>query len=575
MENHTHNTFEEEPIPAEVVQAVKNVLSSFLLTAKNFTIYPEEHASTQRLVTSCKSSLDAFFKIEPNLKLDIEQGTILYKGEVVHTDPKGTEGLAFLFFRDGIRWIELKRGIENHELLMFFRLTNQYKKLQDESDSDLVTAFYGANFTNIAYEATEVFWEAETLLDFSQLEATEKGTGGGGYRDEEENIFEDSDSDLPLSIADASVDRNLWKLSNKESAILSTLVKKENDEKIADNIYEILLVILESQTQKEDFQTTLHFIMEEVIDSFRQLRFTDIQILLKALTGLYKKKQDVEWIASLIMSFFQNLGVPPVINALLHALAQLENEDPKLLKEARSVCLFLPALAIGPLSESLTDMKTLTQQRILMEIIGMLAQRNFEIFEAQVEKADNDVLAKLLIILGHLKEKKAEEILLQKIEHPADNVRKAAVTTLLKRDAKMITKLFHLIEDPDESIQQSILYGLGQQKSTLTESLLINYMEQKAFTKKTKKHISACFMALGGCASTQALPFLRKILLEKGWNSSFGMGKSVFRVGAALALLSINSVEAKDVLNDAAQSSHSAVSGALQKAIEEKQHATQ
>jgi HEAT repeat protein len=217
--------------------------------------------------------------------------------------------------------------------------------------------------------------------------------------------------------------------------------------------------------------------------------------------------------------------------------------------------------------------KNPAQQKLFLEIIGILAQRNFKAFKELINTSDADKLAKLIILLGYIKGKESDAILMEKIHHPSVSVRQAAIKILLARDAQTISKLFPLIDDPDESIRQTVFFGIGQQKSNLAESLLLNYIEQKAFKHSSQDHVLSCLKALGGCGSEHSHGLLKKILLDQGWNSTFGFGRPVFRKGAAAALLIMDSVEAKNILNKAAQSSFSIVRDALQKAIEEKENA--
>jgi hypothetical protein len=556
---------------AEAITAAKKVLASIQNAVKNFALYPETHASTQRLLTAVKSSFDEFFAIQKDLRLTIEQDRLLLGGQEIHHDPENTEGLAFLFFRDGLKWFEFQDGLEIQELITFFSLLNQYRSLQAESDGDLVTAFYGADFSHIAYEASEDFFEGEPLLDLSQLNVN--AAHGGDFLDEEktEDDKDRSDDSTYISIADPSINRNLWQITEEESAILNHMVDKENKGLGPADVFEVLLVILKSQADEEDFAVTLDFILEELLDGLARQQFLSIHNLLKSLTEMYRKHRDNPWLPGLVKAFFHKLSSPPVLDTVIDSIKQLDDQNQLLMQQARSVFLFLASSAMESLGEALPDMKSPAQQRLLLEIIGIMAQRNFTAYEELIVGAEGDRLVKLLTILKYIKGKRAEEILLDKIYHPSPLVRQTAIKILLGRDARIINKLFPLIDDPNESVRQTIIYGIGQHKSDLSESLLLNYMEQKPFKKGSGAHVTACFKALGGCGgSARSLAFLKKVLLDQGWNSILGLGKPLFRQNAAIALLLIDSGEAKNILTQAAQSSSAIIRNALQKAIETK-----
>jgi len=83
--------------------------------------------------------------------------------------------------------------------------------------------------------------------------------------------------------------------------------------------------------------------------------------------------------------------------------------------------------------------------------------------------------------------------------------------------------------------------------------MLLSYLRGN-FAQKDPTHILACYKTLGHCGSNRAVPFLRKILLNQGWNSFIGSGKLIYREGAAVALTLLDTLEAKNVLQKASES---------------------
>jgi HEAT repeat protein len=66
-----------------------------------------------------------------------------------------------------------------------------------------------------------------------------------------------------------------------------------------------------------------------------------------------------------------------------------------------------------------------------------------------------------------------------------------------------------------------------------------------------------------------SIPFLGETLLGKGWD--FASERSLWRQGAALALLELNTQEARDVLKKAAKSLFPSVRSVYQKALKDHQ----
>jgi hypothetical protein len=169
------------------------------------------------------------------------------------------------------------------------------------------------------------------------------------------------------------------------------------------------------------------------------------------------------------------------------------------------------------------------------------------------EKHGAEMGDKLLVILGHLQGDRANKILYKMCDHPSDKVRRKAIKQLVDRDSKYAQRLFSLIDDPSKEIRSCILAAIAKHKSGVLENQLLNYLKENS-AKKEPAHILACYKTLGRCGSNTSVPYLRRILLNRGWNSFIGSGKPVFRQGAAIALALLDTPEAEDALKKASKS---------------------
>jgi hypothetical protein len=161
---------------------------------------------------------------------------------------------------------------------------------------------------------------------------------------------------------------------------------------------------------------------------------------------------------------------------------------------------------------------------------------------------------------------RANKIFFKMSEHPSEKVRLKAVMELVARDPNFIQKLFSHIDDPAEEIRTCILAAIAKQRSTALENMLLNYLRENS-SPKDPTHILACYETLGRCGSNNAIPFLRRILLDQGWNRFKGLGKLIYREGAAIALALLDTWEAKDVLLEASKSKFQVIREAFHRAM--------
>jgi HEAT repeat protein len=161
----------------------------------------------------------------------------------------------------------------------------------------------------------------------------------------------------------------------------------------------------------------------------------------------------------------------------------------------------------------------------------------------------------------------AADLLFGLTRRPEDPVRRDAIHVLLARDPQNLRRLFPLIEDPRPPVRGLIFGHLGKKRNPLAEELLLNYLGKGRFQIRDRQHILDCYRALGQCGSACSVPFLRDSLLKTDWKALLGIGDSLHRQGAALALMGMPDDEAaKEALKSASRSLFAGVRSAFRRA---------
>jgi hypothetical protein len=281
-------------------------------------------------------------------------------------------------------------------------------------------------------------------------------------------------------------------------------------------------------------------------------------LLVKLFQSLYKllspeTSTEQDWKSPLIDRFFHGLSRPEIFQLISEKLLQLQTSEIKKLEALEQALHYFSPEVIPFLVPVITQRSSHEIQQLVSGVIVHLSQRDIGPLEKIVEQHSQEMGDKLLAILNCLQGDRVNEILFKMCEHPSNKVRRKAINELVERDPKYAQKLFSLIDDPCKEIRACILAAFAKHKSSVLENLLLNYLQGNS-AQKDPAHILACYKALGYCGSNTAVPFLRKILLSRGWNSFMGSGKLVFRGGAAIALALLDTPEAKNVLQKASKS---------------------
>ena len=553
-------------LPDKKLQDAGQLINIFILAWKNYGLYPEDHVSTIKSFEKLAAAFGNFFATNGNLRLTVEKDRLLCDSEVIHevSPDASSEDIITLLYRDGIKWIEFQEGLTLEEIASFFRIAYKYRLFVEETEGDIVTALMDEELEYIDFKAVDIFWQDLLLMDFSQLpppapqpqkvadlketDQSQKPTGPAG---------EDS---YARSIADASINAAQLELSDADYKILQQMVREEESWDITEDLFEVLLIILKSQSEQEKYATVLNFISEAAGKAIEMDKFDLLVKFLQPLHKLFTSEISPEqaWKKPLNDRFFQDLSRPEISQLISEKLLKLQTSEIEKLNDlALALHYFSPGIIPFLLPVIVQRSAHDIQQKVL-EVIVHLSQRDLGPLEKISEKHGAELGEKLLIILNRLQGDRVNKILFKMCEHPSDNVRRKAIKELLDRDPKYAQRLFSLIDDPNKDIRTCILGAFAKHKSSALENMLLNYLRENS-TQKNPVHILACYDALGRCGSNAAVPFLRRILLDRGWNSFFGSGKLIYREGAAIALALLDTPETKDLLQKASKSRFSVI----------------
>ena len=574
---------------AKKLEMVKGVIGLLFMAAKNHTMYPENHAIYQESLQAVVSRMDPFFKKYGDLRLDVEKDRLLFDDETVFQDDPKRDQLAYPLFRDGVQWLEFQAGIELWEISDLIKILNQYRMLQEEPKGDLVTALWEKDLPHVQYAATDVLWRAETVKDFSTFSLTgdEKqgvdGHGAGGTAsqittgvgeaidDDQQETADtkggrDTGGDTTISI----MDRTIWEMTPEELQRLEEMVAEEETQTSTQDVIEVLWLILNTQNEPEDYAIVLEFVKEEFKATLAQGEF---QIALDFLASLKKtyqsSKTEKPWAQPLLRQLFVDIADPQVLGVLKEVLPSLDKQRADQVDVFRKLLLSLPPVSITTLAPMLMEKLSASLERQLMEIIGSLAKRDTNPVEQLLDRSEEDLVKKLVYILGHIDGEKPMHILISMTHHSSARVRLEALKALERRNKNMINELFHLVNDPVLTIRRMMWNHLEQHKNEETGDLILDYLQQKKIIYRDDQQILSCFKTLGCCGTPGSIPFLGQTLLGQRWD--FGSERSLRRQGAVLALVELKTQEARDVLKKASRSLLPSVRSAYQKALKDHQ----
>ena len=531
-------------------QAAEKVLTSLQLARKNYSLYPENHVNCERAQEQFWLQLDKYLRSYGNLRFDLAKDKLLFQGEVILSEPPEEGNLPFTLFRDGIQWLELQKGIDSEEVEQFLRLLNKYRILSDEPEGDLVTALWEAKFPHIQYYVADMFWGAEPELDLTASPAAEDA-----------ELLEEEKEKGPKSECFPPIEPAAIKMTPEEEAELREMVRKEEKRDPVSEYLDILLDSLLELREKDNFVPILESLEEVFHDLLARKQFETGLKILKSLHYVRKTcATETAWALPLIDNFFLTASSAKSLRPLQTAWLDMDTEE---IGQIKQILVLLQPEAIQTLGGMLLETSSLGLQKMLLEVILVLAHRDLKPMEAMLGRPEEELVQKLVYVLGRLDGERSTQVLGRMVRHPSARVRHEALKPLLSRGTTDIKGLFHLIEDKNDAIRRLLLRHMAQERNKVTETLLLEYLEQGKLNRSDDEHIIACFRTLGRCGSQSSIPFLRKTLLGRAWLPSFR--KLSYRQGAAFALQSMGIEEAQEVLEEASKSLFPNVRGIARK----------
>src|SRR5207237_4252004 len=99
---------------------------------------------------------------------------------VLYGQDNRSETVAWTLYKDGVRSLAFKPGIEEVEIVRFLGVLHQAKSLQADAPDDLLTLLWAEDFQFITYTFRELASENAVPIERTDATTTRMGGGAGG-----------------------------------------------------------------------------------------------------------------------------------------------------------------------------------------------------------------------------------------------------------------------------------------------------------------------------------------------------------------------------------------------------------
>jgi len=122
-------------------------------------LYLPNNPVYQRAVENIRGAFRHIWQATDDLHFDVGETDLRWEGAVVYHQEQKNESIAWTLYKDGVRSLLFKPGVEDQEIVGFLRVLHLAKTLQADAADDLLTLLWQEDFQFIAYTFRELATE--------------------------------------------------------------------------------------------------------------------------------------------------------------------------------------------------------------------------------------------------------------------------------------------------------------------------------------------------------------------------------------------------------------------------------
>jgi HEAT repeat protein len=561
------------PLPMHP-QLLEEALRTFVKAIRATAMYLPNNPVYQRAVDSTRAAFKPMWEEIDEVNIAVHETALIWEGQTVYSVATKNESIAWLLFKDGIRSLQLRPGVEDGELTPFLEVINKARTLPGDAEDDLLTLLWEYDFQFLHYQFVEVLQEGVQAVQADgapglmanaapdDMEAQRNARQQAVHEEAEEQVNQSKVVRLE------DFDSTLYFLDEAEVAYIKEQIGHEYSQDLRANAMAVLYDLFETQADapvRDEILTILESFPPYLMAA-GDLRAVAEMLREAKVLALRARHLDVPH-RDRLENFAAVLSEPAVVEEMLQAIEEAVQPPP----EADLAELFreLRGTALEPVLAWLPKITKEQVRQMLERVVTRLAEG----FPADVQRIlgspESTALPGAVALAGRLKMQSAVPGLGQSLVHADPAIRLASAQALGAIGSPgALQALEKGLVDADREVRLFAVRVAAEKgyKGALkaVEALVLGKnVESIDLTER-----QAFFEAYARIAAGAALAPLAEIAGAKG-----GMFKKSFtpetRACAVMALARIKSPEARAAIEKAAQDKEVVVRNAVARALRE------
>jgi len=541
---------------------VAELLQSLVKALRAFQIYLPNNPIYQRAIQQLSAAFGPVWAATDELVLRVVETEMLWDDQVVYHQLSKSESLAWMLYKDGLRVLTLRRGVEQAEIERFLGLVNRARFLTTDAPDDLLTLLWEEEFQFITY----VF--AEPFSDALPVEVEPRPERAPMTAETRHELAAEEAPPRPKGIVDVDdFDGTLYFLDESEINFIVEEVRLEYARDVRASALAALFDLFELESAPA-VRSEIVGILEALFPNLlNKGEFRVVASILRELRALATRLPDlpVEERARL-SSFESRLSEPLIVAQLVQSLDEADTRPGD--EDVSEVLRELQPGALETILSQLPRLQSPGVRTLLEGAVDRLASANSAEVLRLLRLRDWEGLPAIIDVCGRLKLQGAVAGLGDALGHSDAAVRQGAVGALAAiGSAGALAHIDRAIEDADRAVRIAAVKAAGARGYRNALRRVEAVVQGKGLRDMDLTEKRAFFEAYGAIGGAAAVKTLAGLLEGRGLLRAKESPET--RACAALALARAGTAEAREALERAASDKELIVRNAVNHALRE------
>jgi HEAT repeat protein len=521
-------------------------------------LYLPNNPMYQRAIDQVRAGFAAVWEQTDELQLVVMESDFRWEGIALAPDASRADGLAWVFYKDGIRSLTFLPGFENEELVRLLELVQRVRRAGQDED-DLLTLLWEEDFLHLRYRFVDLSADALPAMEPGAETTQERRLEPGAIADDARS------EPAPSFVRMQDFDSAIYFLEEKEMDYIRAAFEADRHADVRRNVLSILFDIFEQVPTPEVREEVAGVVDQLVVHLLAVADFRSLAFLVREVRQLGETAPEVtpgqrERLAAAVA----RIGAPTVLAQLLQMLDESREVPPAEELDAlfemlgqgalATVLAWLGRLQPGALREALERAATRLASTNVSELVRLVASSDPAIALQAARRAGELRTAAAVAPLARLLQNGAPQLRLVAAQALADIASPGA-----------LQQLERAVDDDEREVRIVAVRVLGARGHIAALPLLEDAVRDKSLRDADLTEKMAYFEAYGALAGDGGVDYLDAVLNGRGFLGRREEPET--RACAAMALGRIGSQGALDSLRRASTDKELVVRNAVAKAL--------